>query len=204
MPKQTLALICGLVIITFVLFVIALKTSKPVPQMPGEASISITPVQSGGSVEDQNRGMTGEAVKNSMLDLAPNPIAVAPGQDGAVDVNLDASNNAVTAVQLEIAYDPNFISNIQVVPAGLFINPVVLINKNNIGEGRYTFAFGIAPNNDPIQTNGTVATIKFRALNKPGGRTQLGLLPTTLVTARGISDSVLKTAQGALVEISGR
>ena len=138
---------------------------------------------------------------NSILSLLPKPISVLPGQKGSVEVNINTSGDEVTAVQLEIAYDPNMISNIQVTPGGLFVNPVILIDKNRVREGRYTYAYGIAPNNSPVQGNGAVATISFTALNKPGEMSQLALLPSTLVTARGISNSVLKLAEGTLVQI---
>jgi hypothetical protein len=143
-----------------------------------------------------------ETPAHSVLSISPQPIVVSPGQKGTATVTIDTSDNEVTAVQLEIAYDPNFITNVQVAPSELFANPVVLIDKNSIKEGRYTYAFGIMPNQQPITGVGTAATITFTALNKPGMSSQLALLPTTLVTARGISNSVLKTATGTLIEIN--
>lgn len=195
MPRKTLALISGLVLITFILFVIALKSSKT-EQPP----TSIVPTN-----EDQAMyGPTATPMvpAHSVLSLSPNPVNAAPGQAGSVAVNIDTSDNEVTAVQLEIAYDPNIIANVQVVPGELFASPVVLINKNVVKEGRFTYAYGITPNHTPIQGSGTAATITFTALNKPGEVSQLTLLPTTLVTARGISNSVLKSSTGTLVQIT--
>jgi hypothetical protein len=194
MPKQTFALICG---ITIILFVIALKTSKPVPPPMNSQT------QIGAEGNSNASGQVANAIPvNSILNLSPKPISVLPGQKGSVDVNINTSGNEVTAIQLEIAYDPNMISNVQVSAGGLFANPVVLIDKNTVKEGRYTYAYGITPNHSPILGNGTVATISFTALDKPGKSSQLALLPSTLVTARGISTSVLKLAEGTLVQIS--
>ncbi len=190
MPRKTLALISGLVLVTLVLFIIALKSNNTPVVVPSPSP----------SIQPQ---VTPSVPAHSVLSLAPNPVSVAPGKQGTVVVNIDTSNNEVTAVQLEIAYDPNFISNVKVTPGALFENPVLLINKNNVKEGRYTYAYGIMPNRPTVKGVGAVATITFIALNKPGS-SQLALLPITLITARGVSESVLKSASGTLVTIVGQ
>lgn len=194
MPKKTLILVIALVFITIVLFVIALQSSNN-PQMVQAPS----PTQ---SAEMQAVNVPTEVPKNTVLTLNPSNIQVVSGTRGSADVNIDTGGDEVTAVQLEIAYDPNFIGNIQIKPGNLFTNSVELINKNDVENGRYTFAFGITPNSTPIQGTGSAAVITFTAKNQPGQTTQLGLLPSSLITARGISNSVLKSAEGALVVIS--
>jgi hypothetical protein len=189
MPRKTLVLISALVLVTVILFFVALKSSNnkaPVVQPSPQASM---PKQVSPTVP-----------AHSTLNISPNTINVAPGQKGSVDVNLDTSDNQVTAIQLEIAYDPNFITNVKVTPGSLFLKPVVLFEKNKVKEGRFTYMYGISPSAKTINGNGIAATITFTALNKIGD-TQLALLPTSLVTARGISESVLKAANGALIKI---
>jgi hypothetical protein len=187
MPKKTLALITGLVLVTVILLVIALRTSK---QQVQEAV-----------VPQQVMVPTPTSYAHSVLNLAPDPITVAPGGTGTVSVNINTADNDVTAVQLELAYDPTVISNIQITPGPLFQNPVVLINKNNPANGRYTYAFGITPNESTIKGIGAVATITFTAGYVPGKISQLALLPSTLVTAQGVALSVLKSETGTLVRI---
>jgi hypothetical protein len=92
---------------------------------------------------------------------------------------------------------------VQVTPSTLFQNPVVLINKNDVQAGRMTYAFGISPNQPTVQGKGSVATITFTAKGGQGKQTQLTLLPTTLVTARGVASSVLKQQSGTIVNIGG-
>ena len=192
MPRKTLALVSGLVLVTVILFVIALQASKP--------PVQVAPPTINRQQTQMQPLPTSSA--HSVLSLSPNPINVAAGGQGSVNVNIETSDNAVTAVQLEIAYDPNVITNVQVNPGPLFPNPVVLINKNSVKTGRYTYAFGITPNNPTIEGMGTVATITFTAAaNATGQRAQLALLPTTLVTARGISSSVLKSSSGTVVVV---
>lgn len=191
MPRKTLALISGLVLVTVILFVIALRSTKPETQ------------QTPPSQQTTQQQPSPTSAAHSLLMLSPNPVTVQPGQKGTVDVTIDTSDNAVTAIQLEIAYDPTLIGTLQVVPSSLFPNPVVLINKNDVQAGRMTYAFGIAPNQPTVQGKGSVATITFTAKGSQGKQTQLTLLPTTLVTARGVASSVLKEASGTIVNIGG-
>ena len=187
MPRKTFALISGLVLVTVILFILALNSNKPAPITPPQPSIQAQ--------------VSPTIPAHSVLALSPNPVNVVPGQKGSIDVSIDTSDNEVTAIQLEIAYDPGFITNVKVNPGPLFSKPVVLFDKNNPKEGRFTYMYGIAPNAQTIKGSGIAATISFTALNKTGD-TQLTLLPTTLVTARGISDSVLKQANGTLIRIA--
>lgn len=188
MPRKTLALISGLVLVTVVLFVIALRTNTAKP--PTQVTPPTAPAAP-------------TSVAHSVLTLAPNPVTVAPGKQGSVEVMIDTSDNSVTAIQLELAYDPNVISNIKVTPGPLFQQPVVLINKNDNKAGRYTYAFGIQPNQATIQGVGSVATVTFTAAKSAlGQQSQLALLPTTLVTARGVAESVLKSESGTMVIVS--
>lgn len=204
MPKQTLALIVGLVLITFILFVIALKTSTPTPQSAEKTQVANNMTGTANQDSSTQAMSDGEEqdAKQTVLNILPNPVSISSGQKGSVNVNIDTSDNKVTGVQLEIAYDPNFISGIDVNPGGIFSNWNVLQKVNKVAEGRYTFMLGMTPSQTPFQGSSTVATISFTALNKPGESTQLGLLPTSLVTVRGVSNSVLKTASGTLVEIN--
>lgn len=187
MPKKTLALISGLVLVTVVLFVIALKSNQQSTQAPSTSTPS-TATQPSPTV----------SMAHSVLSLSPNPVTVVPGVQGKVDVNIDTSDNAVTAVQLEIAYDPKVLSNVQVTPGSLFQNSIALINKNNPTTGRFTYAFGRTPSQEPVSGKGAVATISFTA-KASAQPSQLTLLPTTLVTARGVATSVLKSSTGTQV-----
>ncbi len=183
MSRKTLALISGLVLVTLVLFVIALRSNQGTPKtnvVPTETAMEPSPT---------------ESVAHSVLSLSPNPVNVQAGGRGTVEVNIDTSDNAVTAAQLEIAYDPEVLSNVVVTPGPLFQNAVVLINKNDPATGRFTYAFGRTPGQTPVTGTGVVATISFtaRAATSPS---QLTLLPASLVTARGVANSVLKSSTG--------
>lgn len=185
MPRKTLALIFGLVLVTIILFIIALQTGKQTQVPQNKMVASPTP-----------------DVAHSVLSLSPDPVAVAPGTQGTVDVIIDASDNAVTAVQLELMYDPTTLTNMKITPGPLFKNAVVLINKNDAKTGRFTYAFGIQPNQATVTGTGAVATITFTARGALGKQSQITVLPTSLVTARGVATSVLKMSTGTTVNIS--
>lgn len=190
MPKKTLALITGLVVVTIVLFIIALRAGQQ-QQAPAVSQEETTKAQP-----------TPMIPAHTVLMVGPNPVTIVPGQIGKVDITMDTSDNNVTAVQLELGYDPHIITNVKVTPGPLFASPVVLINKNNATTGRYTYAFGITPNSQVVKGNGVVATVTFTAAYGALGKDmQLGLLPTSLVTARGVAQSVLKTASGTVISV---
>jgi hypothetical protein len=190
MPRKTLALISGLVLVTVILFIVALRAG----QQPAAPS---TPTNTTAQTAPQPT-----TPAHTVLSVGPNPLTVAPGTQGSAQVTIDASDNDVTAIQLEIGYDPTVLSNVKVTPGTLIQNPAVLIDKNDPQTGRYTYAFGITPNGTPIKGAGTAATITFTV--KAGAvakQTQLGLLPTSLVTARGVANSVMKSATGTVVTV---
>jgi len=183
MPRKTLALIVGLVVVTVILFYIAVKTGeKQTPPPQPEAVVQPT-----------------KAVAHSVLSMSPNPVQVVPNQVGTVEVLLDPAGDQVTTVQLELSYDPAMLSNVKVVSGPLFTSPLVLINLNNQQTGRYTYVFGLQPNQKIVNAKGTVATITFTARGALGKKSEIKLLPSSLVAAQGIPTTVLKEGTGTTV-----
>lgn len=191
MPRKTIALITGLVLITVVLFVVALQGTKqektPPPATETQQQTAVQPTEA--------------TPAHSVLALTPNPVSVQAGQKGSVDVTLDASDNKVTAIQLEISYDPAAITNVQVTPGPLFLNQNVLINRGDVQKGTLTYAVGITPKSTPVVGTGVAATITFTAKSGASAQSQLTLQPTSLVTAQGVRNSVLKSATGTTIII---
>lgn len=191
MPRKTLALISGLVLVTVILFVVALRAGQQAnpPAQKSNPATSMKPEPT--------------TPAHTLLTVGPNPLTLAPSQQGTAQVSIDTSDNDVTAVQLELGYDPTILSNVKVTYAPLFKNPAILIDKNDPVKGRYTYAFGITPSSQPVKGTGVVATVTFTV--KPGTvgkQTQLGLLPNSLVTARGVANSVLKSGQGTIITVT--
>lgn len=188
MPRKTLALFIFLVLVTIVLVVISIQTGQNQMQpTKGGTKTMATPTPD---------------VAHTVLSMSPATVQVASGKVGSVDVMIDTSDNDVTAVQLELLYDPTMISNVKVVSGPLFPNANVLIDKNSPETGKYTYAYGILPNKTPVKGKGVVAKITFVARGVPGKQSQIIMDPSSLVTARAVAGTVLKSGTGATVVIS--
>lgn len=186
MPRKTLALLVGLVLVTVILFIVALQTGKNQPLKTEDANMQAAPA---------------EEIVHTVLSLSPELVEISSGRQGSVDVLMDPSGNEVTGIQLELLYDPTMVSNVKVVPGPAFPNPNVLIDNNNPQTGRYTYAYGVRPNQPTLTKQGVIAKITFTARGTAGRQSQFILHPTTIVTAVGIDSNVLKEATGATVVI---
>jgi hypothetical protein len=190
MSRKTLALLTSLLLITGVLLALALTSSKKEPVAP-----------------EQQQPITTEPspttpVAYTVLSMQPNPVTVTNGQ-GSVDVMINTDQNDVTAVQLELQYDPKVLSNVKVIQSDLFENTVVLLNQTDTKNGRISYAMGIPPSQQPIKGTGKIATITFSARATEGiTSTELSFRPLSLVTAQGISTSVLKESTGTTINLA--
>lgn len=190
MSKKTLALILALTILTLMLLGVALaplfrQTPKePSEPTTGEPTVTPTPPAF------------------TTINLSPNPVTIT--QDGTIEVVIDTGDNELTAVQLEIAYDPAYLTNVTMTPGSFFPDPIELLNTVDDQTGRVTYALGITPAQTPVRGSGAVATITFQKnLSSGPGQTQVDLLPKTLVTQQGVGPSVLKSTSGTTVIIAG-
>lgn len=187
MPRKTLFLLVGLVLVTIVLFIIALQTGNNQSQRTDQANVQATPTPD---------------VAHTILSMSPEVVEVANGRQGSIDVMIDTSDNQVTGVQLELLYDPTMLSNVKVVSGPALPNPNVLLDKNDPQTGRYTYAYGIQPNQPTVRGQGVVARITFTARGTAGKQSQIILHPTTIVTATGVGGTVFKEGTGATVVIT--
>jgi hypothetical protein len=171
----------SLFVITAVLVTLGVFSPKSMPK------IQPTPVTA--------RPTPADTYKHTSLSFIPGQMAMS-GTQGTAMVNVDPGGNPVTAVQLEISYDPKVLTNVTVEKETTFFTaPIVLINKTDKAAGRITYALGITPAQQPISVSGNVVTVSFTKL--PGvtaKETMIKLTPDTLVAATGIGPSVLKSS----------
>lgn len=179
MSKRTLGLIIALIAITAVLVTIALSPQKP-------------------TVKPQPAIPTPTPVAQTTLTLSPNPLVIS-SSSASVDVNINTQENEATAVQLELSFDPKMLTVTDITPASYFEKPIVLFKKINNQDGKISYAIAIPPSGTPKKGIGTVAKINIRSLMTAGQQTQITPLPKTMVTASGISPSVLKEALGITI-----
>lgn len=188
MSKRTIALIALLIVATAFLLALAITPQKPTsPQTLAPSPTKIP------------------ALAESVLSVSPNPLILTAGtvKQGSVNIDINTGTNKVTAVQLELFYDPLILKNVDIntasAGAGFFDNPIVLLKNIDANNGRITFALGITPTGTPKIGSGTVATITFSGQSNTPTQTQISFLPKSLVTASGITSSVLKQSLSGLV-----
>ncbi len=180
-------------IVVGVIFVIvaaaALLITQPTPKTP----VPPTSV---------NKQPTTAAAQTELM-LSPNPVDLRVSKNGSAQVEIDTKSNRVTALQLEVQYDPEALIDVKITPNDFLTKPIVLINKTDRHSGRITYAIGISPAQIPVSGKGTVATISFtKSPTTKEKTTSLSLLKESLVTSSGIDGSVLKQVTGTTITLS--
>lgn len=188
MSKRTLFLIFALFIITFVLLLMALYQ----PSAPKTTQTATVPK---------------EPVAQTILSFG-SPLAATSSSSTTLNyslpINITTGKNQVTAVQFELQYDPQILTNVVVVPGSFFANPQVLLNQIDAKTGRITYAFGIGPTGQGVVGQNIAATLNFSVKAATTKQTAILFLPKTLVTAEGISTSVLKQTVNSLFTVGGK
>lgn len=174
LPKRTTFFIAALALITVFLLYLAI-TQYPA----GVKKTSVTPKP------------TPTPVAQTILSLELQP-ATSSSRMRTVDVHIDSGGNEVTAVQLELSFDPAAFSTVTATPASFFANPDVLFKDLNMKTGNLTYALGITPTQQPVKGSGTVIELQFVPAASASGSTIVKILPKSLVTAKGVVQSVLK------------
>ena len=119
----------------------------------------------------------------------------------STDITVDTHSNSITAVQIELSYDPKLLSDVVITPADFFPNNVVLINKVDQENGRITFAVAAAQNEDTVKGSGKLATITFSSAPYQIATTVIRFMPKTSVTGVETTASLLKSTADGLIEI---
>lgn len=191
MSKRTIALIALLIVSTAFLLALALNPqSKTTPKTIAPAPTKM-PV-----------------LADSILSISPNSLTLPTGraQNGTLNIDINTGRNKVTAVQLELSYDPSIFKNVEISSPsgqGFFENPIVLLKNIDSKNGRITYALGIAPTGNGKSGAGTVATITFQAQSNTPLQAQFTFLPKSLVTAEAVTSSVLKQGQAGVIIFEG-
>lgn len=178
-PKQTFVVIAFLIIVTLGLLGMAIYTQNP--------NLNLTP--------NLNTKSIYPSYAHTVLRLTPPERNSLLANSYSTDVSISTDKDRVTAAQLELTYDPKFITNVDIKPGNFIQNPVVLLKKVDQENGRITLHLGVNP---AKEGEGIVATITFNEIPGITGSTIINFLPKTEVTAAGIAQSVLKESFGSL------
>jgi len=107
---------------------------------------------------------------------------------------LDTGNKAVTAVQLDIAFDPTIIHDVSIQPGNFFNRSLSLLNRVDYKAGSIFYVLAIPPTGNAKQGKGEIATIYYSFNSGAFNPTTFQFLPRTKIAAQGIDESVLKSA----------
>ena len=185
MSKKTLFLIFALFLITVVLLMMAFyqpqasKTAQTTPTVPEKIAAQTTLLL----------GTPILATSSSVLNLYSLPVEITTGE------------NKTTAVQLELQYDPEVLTDVNVIPGPFFGNADVLLNQIDTKTGRISYAISVNLAAQGISGKGTVAYITFSSKINTQKETAILFLPKTLATATGINESVLRQTTNGLFMI---
>ncbi len=186
MSKRTLALIIFLSLVTIILLVIALRNPKSTPTKTSTSPIKTQIAQTSllfGAVEMMPSSSSAKTTTYSL------------------PINIKTNGNKVTAVQLELLYDPEALTDIAIQNGSFFTNPVVLLNNIDEKTGRISYALGVGPGDTGKQGSGTLATLTFQIKPLGAKSTVIVFLPKTQVAAEGITQSVLKETNIAQINL---
>lgn len=142
-------------------------------------------------------------ISNS-LSFSPIDQIIMPNQINSLNIILQSQSNndekTPNTIQLEIAYDPNAISNVSIQPGDFFVSPNILINTINEHSGRISYALEKSANDTTQKTLGTVATISFIP-NKlfTDGYSPIKFLDKTLIRGKNGENILTSTTSANLI-----
>ncbi|RJQ26815.1 hypothetical protein C4577_02810 [Candidatus Parcubacteria bacterium] len=196
MPKKTTILIVILALVTSVLVYLAISTENRRP-LPKEQP----------QVTKINKEL--KPVKTARLYFQPENLNTS-GVYAPItsDVFIDAGKNKVSGVQLEMAFDPEAITKVDIAsptdnPFFSSPNSVILFKDIDYNNGRISYAVAISPTEDPKTAIGKVATITFTP-NSSYSTTEaeISFLNKTIVTELGTVESILDQATPLKLDFS--
>lgn len=189
MPKTTIILIGFLAFLTIGLIIFALYV-KP---------LDLTQKPQDTSTQDEDEVPSYAQSVLRIGDAIPSdPISSTSATYESV-ISIETGENKITAVQIELQYEPGSFTNVDIKPGTFIPNALVLLKKIDPAEGRITFAIALPLGLKGIQGQGDVAVLTFG--HSSVGSYGIGFLPKTQITAEGISQSVLKEAVNNTFEL---
>lgn len=183
MSRRTLFLIFALFLITVTLLLVALYQ----PQ--------------GSNTPPPTKPTVKQPIAQTVLTFGAPVIATSSSASTfnySLPIYISTGNNKVTAVQLELQYDPAVLIDMTVVPGPFFPKPDILLDQIDTKTGRISYAFSAGLTSEGVTGKDIVANLTFSAKTQTPARTAIIFLPKTLVTAQGVSISVLKQAANSL------
>ena len=140
------------------------------------------------------------AVTGVDFSLVSSKSFVNPGDNFTVDVVMNTNEYRVSATEIHIAFDSNYLEAQSMQGSGFL--PVVLPPGAQVGSGTASIILGANPG-DPKQGSATIATIDFLAKSPSGGATQIRFDSGTQTAALGNAGDVTRNLNSTQVTVLG-
>ncbi len=134
------------------------------------------------------------------LSLQPSSVSTNQGDTFTVNVLMDTKTYQVTAVSLNLSFDPKILQGVSF--QGSSAVPVVL-SPGSFNSGTASIALGTNPGS-PVTGVITIATLTFKALQATSTPSQLILASTTQVAAVGQTGDVTGSRGSATINVTGQ
>lgn len=168
--NKTWLLVIGLVILTVVLLLVSF------------ASRNFSPFKSPTSNENSD-------FANTSLSISDEIRTISEG-NYETDVLINTNGDKISGAQIELAFEPTLLTNVDISPADFLSNPSVLIKSIDTKNGTIKLIIAIKPGEEMVGGTGAIATISFtKTSSEP---TNISFLPTSQVSTTGLNKSVLK------------
>ena len=176
--NKTWLLVAGLVILTVVLLVVSLtsKSFSPLPKSPKAVKTDVA---------------------RTSLSISEEPRASTVSGTYETDVNINSDDNKISGVQLELVFDPKILTKVDIRPGDFLKNPVIIIKKIDLANGRISYALANKPGEKGVRGMGSVAVISFSKASAQ--ETNISFLPHTEVASPGNDQSVLRQTSSAVI-----
>lgn len=182
MNRKTIIVLVAAVVISVVLLVVMSFLRRPATRQ----SLQEMPVQ------------TTKGVGASLLS-ATSKGEVAVGESFTIAIILQTGDHKVNGAQLEMHYDPQYITITDMVAGDFFVKPLEYVKKNDTTTGEIIYALGSF---EEKNGGGMAVKITAKANKKTNGNMEiLTIKPSTLVIASDDTKSVLDEAKGASIVI---
>lgn len=209
MSKPTLILIIVLFFFTGGLLILALNKSFYNPKDLSQPIQSVKPV-----IPTSNVAVTASDAAVAETSLLFGNLSIASSSSYpkiySLPIIINTGTNKVTSVQLELSFDPNILTKVNIIPSTFFKNPNVIINKinNDIGKISYALSKTASESASPVhatergkQGEGTLAKLTFES-KFSSAASAITFLSRTFVTAEGLDSSALKSTNSAEFKFS--
>lgn len=156
--KIIMFLLLGLILLTAVFTIVNLSSKKSQPEKTAENTQETQNIDDAVSKTPTQIPQPTISTPQTSLSIQPENISLTVGQESQIKVML--TEVPVTALDIEISYDPQMLEIIELKNGSLFAN----IIRNQIKDGKIIYSASIDPQMKDNLSEGEVFTLQVKAL----------------------------------------